>query len=465
MMFCLKHKSADGHAEKKEAEIPSNYVDTNSLAECINMLVKDGHHELLKCTKTASQVLKPVAKAIQDRLTQRLKTLVYLWTEQTVPLMGIAEMIANAQELQNRNQAMASASEEMAASIGEMARSASLVSQDSQAAKQDLVQSVGAVDQAVTTMEGIAAAFGELKDKVQNLDKASEQITSILKTIEQIASQTNLLALNATIEAARAGEAGKGFAVVASEVKSLAKQTSSATEDIRQRITALQSGMSDMLTSMNDGTARVDQGSEVIKIVGERIRSMGERVDSVAQKMLTVSSTVEEQSKVTNEVASNIAAIVPMADHLTKGIGSLSDSIEKSGVYIRGAIEDIAKNPDASMLVQVAKADHASFKKRIIDTLIGHGNAKSGDLPDHHGCRLGKWYDAITEERIRALPAFQRLVEPHQRVHHFGKEALEYHAKGDFVAALEKAKELDRASAEVIAGLDDLGKNIEETQE
>ncbi|MDR3434912.1 MAG: methyl-accepting chemotaxis protein [Rouxiella aceris] len=449
----LEQANASIHANR-------NVVDLDVLVKVIAQLAAGELKPVLEGTDALSQVLKPIAQELQNKTTNRLKTLVHIWVEQTAPVLAIAEMLRDMRDLENRNQAMATASEEMAASIAEVSRSASLVSEDSQTAKQELASSVGAVNQAVTTMDGIASAFGALTEKVEVLNKASEQIASILKTIEQIASQTNLLALNATIEAARAGEAGKGFAVVASEVKNLAKQTSTATEDIRQRITALQQGMTDMLASMTDGSARVLQGSEAIQVVGNSIHSVSSRVDSVAHSMLTVSSTVEEQTTVTSEVAGNIAAVVPMAERMLKSIDMLTETIEKSGAFIQKALSEMVQNPDSATLVQVAKSDHASFKKRVIDTLVGHGQAKSSDLPDHHGCRLGKWYDAITDERIRAMPAFHRLQEPHQRVHACGKQALDLFAKGDFAGALAEAKKLNDASIEVITGLDELSQMI-----
>ena len=309
-------------------------------------------------------------------------------------------------------------------------------------------------------MDGIASAFGALTEKVGVLSNASEMIGSILKTIEQIAGQTNLLALNATIEAARAGDAGKGFAIVASEVKNLAKQTSSAAEDIRKRITALQEGMSDMLSSMADGSARVSKGTGVIKTVGDGIHAVNDRVEAVTQSIVSISATVEEQSKVTDEVAGNIAAVVPVAHRMLDSMDLLTGALEMAGAYFQESLAGLVKNPTGATLVLVAKSDHASFKKRVIDTLVGHGKTKSGDLPDHHVCRFGKWYDAIRDERIRAMPTFLKLQEPHQRVHQHGKKTLDFFAQGDLPSALEEAKMLDAASHEVIAALDDLHREI-----
>jgi methyl-accepting chemotaxis protein len=435
-------------------------VDLTVLDKAVAHLVSGDYKDVIDGMDAVSLALQPVAKALQGQAADRLKTLVQFWVEQTEPLLAIAQMMSNMRTLQHRNQAMATAAEEMAASISEVARSSSFVSQDSQTVKQDLSNSVKTVNQAVTTMEGISSAFGALTEKVRVLDSASGQIVAILKTIEQIAGKTNLLALNATIEAARAGEAGKGFAVVAGEVKSLAKQTAGATDDIRQRITALQQGMNDMLASMTEGSSRVALGAEAISLIADDIHFAEKHMDSLVEKMLTVSTTVEEQATVTGEVAGNIATVVPMAQHVMQSIELVTSAIKTSGASIQRDLANLVQSPDAATLVQVAKSDHASFKLRVIDVLVGHGQARSCDLPDHHGCRLGQWYDAITDENIHSLAPFRRLEEPHRRVHYYGKEALDHYAKGDLATALEEARKLYQASTEVIAGLDDLHRQI-----
>ncbi len=93
---------------------------------------------------------------------------------------------------------------------------------------------------------------------------AANEINKVTETINEIADQTNLLALNATIEAARAGEAGKGFAVVANEIKELAKQTTEATREIKQRIDGVQESSNKTISAINSITTTITNSSDVV---------------------------------------------------------------------------------------------------------------------------------------------------------------------------------------------------------
>jgi methyl-accepting chemotaxis protein len=123
-----------------------------------------------------------------------------------------------------------------------------------------------------------------------------------VQLVQTIASQTNLLALNATIEAARAGEAGKGFAVVASEVKSLAHQTSKATEEITSHVASIQ-GITAETRGAIDAISRTL--SEISGIMS------GIEVDTAQQRNATqeISSSVQDAARGTLDVSNHITQI------------------------------------------------------------------------------------------------------------------------------------------------------------
>ncbi len=114
---------------------------------------------------------------------------------------------------------------------------------------------------------------------------ASQEIEGVIQLITSIAEQTKFLALNATIEAARAGEAGKGFAVVANEVKELARQTAEATEEITQKIRAMQS-----------------ESEEAIRAADE-IAGVIQEIDQIAS---AIAAAVEEQTAVISDIAQKV---------------------------------------------------------------------------------------------------------------------------------------------------------------
>ena len=144
--------------------------------------------------------------------------------------------------------------------------------------------------------------------KVQQLVEAVQQIVPITGLIQSIAQQTNLLALNATIEAARAGAAGKGFTVVAAEVKSLASQTASATDEINQKIAAVNASCDAVVGIMNqviDAITRLGEGATDMEVAVNHqalaTQEISRNAQLAAERARTVASNIAELDKKTRE--------------------------------------------------------------------------------------------------------------------------------------------------------------------
>ncbi|MCA8977411.1 MAG: methyl-accepting chemotaxis protein, partial [Planctomycetes bacterium] len=188
--------------------------------------------------------------------------------------------------------------------------------------------SIGAQDASEVSRQAADLASSS-NNLITELGAAADEIGRVINTIQDIADQTNLLALNATIEAARAGEAGKGFSVVANEVKDLARQTSEATTDIRQRIERIQSGTQQTIGRMGEiGTVigRISEASQSIaRQVGEQRSSMDgitRNVADAARMMNMLSSAVEESAKVSTEISRSIAEVDAAARVSSNGAGA-----------------------------------------------------------------------------------------------------------------------------------------------
>ncbi|MDZ7639508.1 MAG: methyl-accepting chemotaxis protein [Bryobacterales bacterium] len=138
---------------------------------------------------------------------------------------------------------------------------------------------------------------------VTRLRESSQEVGNAIKAIASIAQQANIQMLNGTIEAAPVGEAGKGFAVVANEVKEQARQTAKATEDISQKIEAIQ----------------VDTKGAVkaIEEIGTIISQINDISDSIA-------SAVEERTATANEIGRSVAKAAKGVGDIAKNIGGVA---------------------------------------------------------------------------------------------------------------------------------------------
>ena len=157
---------------------------------------------------------------------------------------------------------------------------------------------------------------------VERLGTSSAEIGEVIRAITGIAEQTNLLALNATIEAARAGEAGKGFAVVASEVKDLAQETSTATEDITQRIEQIQ----------EDETRATSASQQIAEVI--------RRIDSYQS---VVAAAVDEQSATTSEMSRSVNRAQQNSAGITESIAAVARAAQTT-TAMAGETRDSASN-------------------------------------------------------------------------------------------------------------------------
>jgi methyl-accepting chemotaxis protein len=214
-------------------------------------------------------------------------------------------------------------------------------------AGESLAQTIAEVGASVSESSRLA---GEAVSKamatttaIDEMAKVADEIGNVTSLISAIAGQTNLLALNATIEAARAGEAGRGFAVVAQEVKALAAQTAKATQDIAQRIGAMQAATGKSVSAIEEISSVIAELDRFSTRISE---SVVEQVASAREIAGNVSSVAEG----VGEVAASVGQIEAVAERASRAATELNGSAGSMTIQtlrirdrVRVFAEDVAK--------------------------------------------------------------------------------------------------------------------------
>ena len=189
---------------------------------------------------------------------------------------------------------------------------------------------------------------------ITKLGESSAEINNVIKVITTIAHQTNLLALNATIEASRAGDSGKGFAVVANEVKELAKETAIATDEISQKIEAIQNDTKGAIAAINQISGVINEISQISNLIAIAIEEQRATTNEISQN-------ISEASQGTSDIAENITSVAQAARVTTQGALNsqcAAQELARMAAELQQMVSEFNSNDNASS----AKAKSANAR-------------------------------------------------------------------------------------------------------
>lgn len=292
---------------------------------------RDEAGDLAKATRQVIANLRPMIRKVADGV----QTLSASSTE----LSAVSGQMSNgSRQTSERAHAVAAAAEEMSASMHTLA-------EEMEQATANLTSVAGATEEMTATIGEIAANSEKARritgdatrqatrvsESVGQLGEAAQRIGKVTEAISSISAQTNLLALNATIEAARAGAAGKGFAVVANEIKDLAQQTAKATEDIKDKVTGIQSSTSQTIVDIGSISQTIRDVSEIVHSIATAIeqqaavtKDIAGNIAEASTRVQSASSQVGQSSHVSTQIAEDICAVTEAANEAATGSSQVS---------------------------------------------------------------------------------------------------------------------------------------------
>jgi len=397
-----------------------------------------------------SQAMRELGLHLEQGARAELHRAVELSVELNGSSRAFLSLVKNLRQVNERALDSGKAAEVMRATAGEILGHTDSLAEDAGDIRSKVETGSIRLQDSVRQMRDLEASSDRIRKRVDTLLELSKQVEQISLTISRIASQTNLLALNAAIEAARAGDAGRGFAVVAGEVKNLAGQTSQATRDIEPLVQRIQAETWAIAETAQVNRQKVELGLTAVGEVAEEVSQVQMDVAEINAQVAEITRLLEDQQRACDRLAQSVSEVSKLSSHAIPEVDIVAEVLDRMEALVVQQVQVAAERDLPNKVVKLAQSDHAIWKKRLHMMMIGRSQLDPNELADHHSCRLGRWYDQVTDPKTTRQPAFLMLAEHHARVHTHGILMARHLQQSNYEAAASELGIVEEASERVL---------------
>ena len=356
---------------------------------------------------------------------------------------------------------IAAATEEMSSTAKEIAKNAQAAAGEAGDTVKKTKEGSAALEELVSRMEQVEQAVKTMGGSINQFVARTQKIVELTDKVKEIAAQTNLLSLNAAIEAARAGEHGRGFAVVADEVRTLAEKSAQAAKEIEQVTQDIGGQSKEVEIKVKEGLSHLKNSQESLDVVTNVMSVADKAATQTSEQVTYIATAAEEQSQVASEMANNLSTLSSGMEDIQKTFDTIGSSFDRIVTGQSNSLKTFSDWKFDCMLLNIVKADHLLWVTRVLNALSDKKiSLNSGELTDHHQCRLGKWYDGEGQAKYGDYKEFIELGQIHPKVHETGKALTDALNAKDLDKTNNLADKLIDYKNQVIKTLDDLNNKV-----
>lgn len=321
--------------------VPVSEDITGTVADALNLLTG----EMTKVLQNVTELSRSVAQA-----SSRVKS-------QADTVMGVAS---------TERTLVLQTSEELAKTVDAMGEIANLAQYSNEAAERAIKTTEAALEAVTSTVSGINSTrdtIRETEKRIKRLGERSQEISTVVNLINNIAERTHILALNASMHAASAGEAGRGFAVVANEVQRLAENAREATSEIAKLVHNIQVETTDTVTAMNAAISQVVEGSRLAEQAGERMKLTQRSTVELVDVVQNIAAHSQTQASASHQLKDRAIQIEKSTEQTNLELQQQTQQTDRLLSYAQGLVEavqvfrlPVSEQPGKEPMPKVANA-------------------------------------------------------------------------------------------------------------